>query len=194
MSPASGSSTAAANRARRRSTETMLTRVRDAVNYLHRCKLPLTVAAVARRAEVSRTFLYTNPDARTLLQRAGAAAAARRTRDRDTRDADAEMSWRERAFNAEDGLKAAHQEISSQRRQIAELMGQVRDLQQHWDDQTIARIMSENTDLKRRIRTLDGDNRDLTERLQAARSNGRFADRRIAQLEAGLLQQPPPPG
>jgi chromosome segregation ATPase len=97
-----------------------------------------------------------------------------------------EATWRERALNAEDALKAAHAEITTQRTRIGELLGQVRDLEAEWTKEAIARITTENTTLKQRVRQLTTDNRTLEERLQAARSNNRFADRRIAQLEAGL--------
>jgi len=40
--------------------------------------------------------------------------------------------------------------------------------------------------LKQRVRQLTADNRTLDERLNAARSNLRFQDRRIADLEARL--------
>jgi hypothetical protein len=42
--------------------------------------------------------------------------------------------------------------------------------------------------LKQRLRQLTKDNRALDERLQAARSNSRFQDRRIAQLKAHLFE------
>jgi hypothetical protein len=38
------------------------------------------------------------------------------------------------------------------------------------------------------LRHLTQENRVLEERLQAARSNSRFADRRIAQLEAQIAE------
>ena len=62
------------------------------------------------RAVVSRTFLYENPDARALMEAAGTAHTARRQRDQAAQDSKAEASWRERALNAEDALKAAHDE------------------------------------------------------------------------------------
>jgi len=46
---------------------------------------------------------------------------------------------------------------------------------------------TENTTLKQRVRHLSDENRTLSERLQAARSNTRFQDRHIAQLEAELI-------
>ena len=66
-------------------------------------------------------------------------------------------------------------------------MGQARDADSEWTPQ----ITTENTTLKQRVRQLTHDNRALQERLQAARSNVRFADRGIAQLETQLLDHPP---
>lgn len=100
----------------------------------------------------------------------------------DERDA----TWRERALNAEDALKAAHAEILAQRTRIGELLGQIRDLQAEWTEEAIQRITTENTTLKQRVRQLTADNRTLDERLKAARSNLRFQDRRVADLEARI--------
>ncbi len=161
--------TAAAIEARRRATGQKLGQVRDAIAWLRRSKAPLTYPAVARRAAVSRTFLYENPDARTLMEAAGTAHTAQRKRDQAAQDSTAEAPWRERALNAEDALKAAHDEIRAQRT-------------------AIQRMTTENTTLKQRVRQLTADNRTLAERLEAARSNNRFADRRIAQLEAQLAE------
>ena len=101
-------------------------------------------------------------------------------------DDEREATWRERALNAEDALKAAHAEITAQRTRIGELLGQVRDLEAEWTEEAIQRITTENTTLKQRVRQLTADNRTLDERLKAARSNLRFQDRRIADLEARI--------
>ena len=53
--------------ARRRSTQAALGRVRDAITRLRREKTQVSVAAVSRRADVSRTFIYGNPDARAAV-------------------------------------------------------------------------------------------------------------------------------
>jgi transposase len=116
-----------------------------------------------------------------------AGGTAHRARAAAGRHAQQEASWRERALNTEAALKAAHAEIRAQRDRIAILMGQARDAESEWTPEAIARITTENTTLKQRLRQLTQDNRALQERLQAARSNVRFADRRIAQLEAQLL-------
>ena len=183
-------STEAALAARRRSTENALGRVRDAITRLRREKTQVSVAAVSRRADVSRTFLYSNPDARAAVAAAIAAAGEQRTRILDEQDDEREATWRERALNAEDALKAAHAEILAQRARIGKLLGQARDLQSEWTQDNIQRITTENTTLKQRVRTLTAGNRALDEKLKAARENLRFHDKRIAGLEAQLA----PPG
>jgi hypothetical protein len=179
-------STDAALAARRRATEAALKRVHDAITRLRREKDQVSVAAVARRAGVSRTFLYNNPDARTAVAVALVDAGERRVQMAAAQDDEQEATWRERALNAEDGLKAAHAEILAQRTRIGGLLGQVRDLESEWTQEAIARVTTENTSLKQRVRQLTTDNRTLEERLTAARSALRFHDKRVAALEAQL--------
>jgi len=125
-----------------------------------------------------------NAEARALIGE----AAGQRSQAQAQADAQQEASWRERALNAEAALKTAHAEIRAQRERIAALMGQIRDLEHEWPQETAQRVITENTTLKQRVRQLTQDNRTLEERLQAARSNNRFADRRIAQLEAQIVE------
>ena len=178
--------TAAALAARRRHTQIALGRVHDAIARLRREKTPVSVAAVARRADVSRTFLYTNPDAKTAVAQAIQESGDQRSRLLAETDDSRDASWRERALNAEDALRAARAEILAQRTRIGELLGQIRDLETEWTQDAVERITTENTTLKQRVRQLTADNRALDERLKAARSNLRFQDRRIADLEARL--------
>ncbi|GAA4038036.1 hypothetical protein GCM10023063_41400 [Arthrobacter methylotrophus] len=178
--------TAAAQAARRRKTETALERVHQAIARLRREKARVSVAAVARRADVSRTFLYDNFEARTAIATAMAEAGEHRPRMLADQDSERELTWRERALNAEDGLKAAQAEILTQRTRIGELLGQIRDLQAEWTEEAVQRITTENTTLKQRVRQLTAENRALDERLKAARSNLRFQDRRVADLEAQI--------
>jgi hypothetical protein len=179
--------TAAALASRRRDSRAALDRVHTAIAHLQRQHTLVTVAAVARHARVSRTFLYTNPDARTALDTTKHQATQHRPDTGRTGDP-REASWRERALNAEAALKNANTEIIAQRDRIAELLGRTRDLEAEWTDESLARITSENTSLKQRVRQLTTDNRTLDERLTAARSNLRFHDRRIAELEAQLAE------
>jgi len=178
--------TAAAQAARRNSTQAALGRVQDAISRLRREKLPVTVAAVSRRAAVSRTFLYENPEARSTVAAAIADTDQRRGQALADLQDQHEATWRERALNAEDALKSANAEILTKRTRIGELLGQIRDLQAEWTEEAIQRITTENTTLKQRVRQLTTDNRTLEERLTAARSNLRFQDRRVADLEAKL--------
>jgi chromosome segregation ATPase len=178
--------TAAALAARRSSTRAALGRVHDAISRLRKEKMPVSVAAVGRRAGVSRTFLYENPEARAAVAAAVAGADERRGQALADLEDPQKTTWRERALNAEDSLKATNAEILTQRTRIGELLGQIRDLQAEWTEEAIQRITTENTTLKQRVRQLTTDNRTLEERLTAARSNLRFQDRRVADLEAQL--------
>lgn len=159
--------TAAALAARRRDTQNAIGRVNDAIARLRREKSPVSVAAVARRAGVSRTFLYTNQDAKTAVSK-----AVRKTADKPRRllaesDDSREATWRERALNAEDGLKTAHAEIRAQRTRIGELLGKIRDLEAEWTHDARQRVTTENTTLKQRVRQLSTYNRTLDERLKS---------------------------
>jgi hypothetical protein len=174
--------TAAANQARRLATQQKLQQVRDAIASIRRARTPLTYPAIARQAGVSRTFLYANPDARALISQAASKAGGQQARARAGDRDEQEPSWRERALNAEAALKAAEAEIRAQRHRMAILLGQIRDLEQDLAPEAAQRSITENTTLKARVRQLTSDNRTLEQRLEAARSNARFADRRIAQL------------
>jgi chromosome segregation ATPase len=184
----SPSRTQAANQARQQAIAGKLQRIRDTLRHMRRDHVPVTYPAVARRAEVSRTFLYQNAKANALVTEAITSNASRRQQAQAKQDTQAEVSWRERALNAEDALKTSHAEIRTQRNRIAVLMGQARDLQAQYGEDTAQRLATENTTLKQRVRQLIQDQRSLEEKLQAARSNNRFADRRIADLEAQLLE------
>ncbi|MFJ4858991.1 DUF6262 family protein [Streptomyces sp. NPDC088730] len=179
--------TAAALTARRRKTEAALERVHQAIARLRREKAQVSVAAIARRADVSRTFLYDNVEARAAVAAAMEQAGERRSLMLAEQDDEREATWRERALNAEEALKAAHTEILSQRSRIGELLGRIGDLEAEWTEEAIQRIATENTTLKQRVRQLTTDNRTLDERLKAARSNLRFQDRRVADLEAQIV-------
>ena len=185
------SQTAAANQARRKRTEEKLGGVAYAIAQLQRRRLPVTYPAIAARAGVSRTFPYDNPAARDLVTAAITRAGSQRQHDTATRDAEAEASWQQRALNAEQALKAAHAEIRAQRTRIGELLGQLRDIEHERDSDATSRLGAENATLRQRIRDLTAGQRTLEERLQAARSNNRFLDKRIADLEAQVLAPEP---
>lgn len=107
--------TAAAHAARRRKTAKALERVRQTIARLQREKAQVSVVAVARRADVSRTFLYGNAEAREMVAAAITSARARQNQVLAEQDDAREATWRERALNAEQALKAAYAEVLAQR-------------------------------------------------------------------------------
>jgi hypothetical protein len=101
-----------------------------------------------------------NLEARSTVAAAIAAIAdanARRGQALVEQDEQHEATWRERALNAKDALKAANTEILTQRTHIGELLGQIRDLQPEWTEEAIQRVTTENTTLKQRVRQLTTD-------------------------------------
>ena len=180
--------TAAAIASRRQTAEAMLDRVREALARMERSRAPITVAAVARQADVSRAFLYQNSQAKDLIAQASTRSGVGREQDREDADARLTASWRERALNAEDGLKTALGEVRTQRDRIGELLGRIRDLEQDLPKDAVQRVMTENTALKRQIQQLTGERRGLEDRLKGARENNRFLDKRVAELEAQLAE------
>jgi hypothetical protein len=181
---------AAAIAARHRQTQRKLADVQSAIAQLRRETERLTVTAIARRASVSNTFLYENPQARAMAQDAVAATHTRRAR-RSTEEHDRiEATWRERALNAEEGLTLAHNEIRTQRDRIGTLMGQLRDMEKaSGNGESVQAMTTENATLKRRVRQMTTDHRALQERLEGCRANLRFAENRIAELEAELADR-----
>ncbi|MFI1408780.1 DUF6262 family protein [Streptomyces sp. NPDC020707] len=188
--------TAAAIAARRQQTTDKLTRVEKAISQLRRERGRLAVRAIAERADVSATFLYENPDARALVQQAVTDSKSRHDRRMAERHEQIEASWRERALNAEAELTRTQNELLTQRQRIGELMGQLRDVDQMVPGESVQKLTTENTTLKRRIQQVTQEHRKLQERLEGARTNLRFADKRIADLELQLLesQQAAPAG
>ncbi|MEU0009596.1 DUF6262 family protein [Streptomyces sp. NPDC006314] len=65
-----------------------------AITRLRREKAQVRVAAVARRADVSRTFLYDNAEARAAVAAAITQAGERRSRTLAEQDGEREATWR----------------------------------------------------------------------------------------------------
>ncbi|MFF4551053.1 DUF6262 family protein [Streptomyces sp. NPDC001435] len=185
--------TTAAHAARQQQTRHKLAQVDTAIAQLRRERGRLTVRAIAARAGVSATFLYENSQARTRVQAAVADSRSRHDQAAIATTERIEATWRERALNAEAELTRAQKEIFAQRQRIGELMGRLRDLDQTVPGESVQALVSENTSLKHRVQQLTREHRLLQERLEGSRSNLRFADKRIADLEAQLLELQPPP-
>jgi hypothetical protein len=140
--------------------------VQDALRRLRRDRTRVTFRGVAARAGVSRTFLYENPEARRLVQDAIATATRNAVSPSSSRTA----RLRRPGGNAHSTPKTLSQprlgKILQQRQRIADLLGQIRDLEQTWSQDSLQRLTTENTSLKQRIRQLTDDNHTLDERLR----------------------------
>ncbi|MFD4220473.1 DUF6262 family protein [Streptomyces griseus] len=180
--------TAAAIAARRQQTQDKLTRVGKAIAQLRRERGRLAVRAIAERADVSATFLYENPEARALVQQAVTDSKSRHDRRAGAKYEQIEASWRERALNAEAELTRTQGEVLVQRQRIGELMGQLRDIDQMVPGESVQHLTTENTTLKRRLQQVTQEHHKLRERLEGARTNLRFSDKRIADLEVQILE------
>jgi chromosome segregation ATPase len=191
--PTTSPRTASAIQARRNATDAMMDRIAQALQQMRRERAHITVAAVARRASVSRTFLYQNEVARTLLAKALGEGINNRARDESALTAQVEATWKERALNAESELKRLYAEIALQRNRIGELLGQLRDLESDLPEDGAQRLITENHTLKGQVRQLTREHRRLEDRLAGSRDNTRFLDKRIAALEAQLLECLGPP-
>lgn len=187
MKKSSVNRTEAATTARRSATSIRLARLDKTLRQITTEGTDVSVAAIARRAHVSRTFLYQNPTARQLLADFLADSEGNRHRADVERSKQIEASWRERALNSEDSLRESHREIATQRNTIADLLGRIRDLESDLPADGAQRLITDNTTLKRRNRQLEHDAARLHERLQAARQNNHSLDSRVADLEAQLL-------
>lgn len=161
-----------------------MARIGEVLDRMLKTRTTITFAAVAKQAGVSRTFLYEHAEARAAVGSAMNRAEGGRIQARQDEHDALEAAWKERALNAEDALKAAHNEILMQREQIGDLLGQVRDLQTQWTEEDLIRVVNDNSNMKKQVRRLNDENTKLQNKLTAARDNVRFADRRIAALEA----------
>lgn len=181
--------TQAAIQARKTNTHNLIEKVLTTVKQMTREQAVITPTTVARRAQVSRTFLYQNNDARKIINDAHAAVATQKANNQSGHAAAIEQSWRERALNAESGLTNSHKEIELQRKTIGELLGRIRDLEADLPEDGVQRVLNENATLRRQVRELDQQIKTSNERLQAARNNNRSLDIRLSELEVQLTEQ-----
>ncbi len=131
--------TAAAIKARREATQALAACVEQSLTAMRRAGVPITVAAIARDASVSRTFICQNPNARSLISAALRQDDTSLLASRDDHAANAEASWHRRALNAEDALREAGKRLSQQQANIGKLLGRIRDLETEWPEGSLAR-------------------------------------------------------
>jgi hypothetical protein len=169
--------------ARRRDSTVKVAAVQKAVNLLGRTGAPMTRAALAQLAGVSRSFTYENEEARTII-----AAAQRRTKAEgegrmETVTAQQEASCRERALNAEDQVHKLRHELTTQRRLVSDLMRQLREPDGTWSEHDRERLRREHGILLSERNQLVLERDDLKRKLNGARANiSRLTERRVTEL------------
>lgn len=169
--------------ARRREATTKVASVEKAVKLLGRTGAPITRAAVSKLAGVSRSFTYENEHARAIIAAAQARTQARAEVRVETLTAQQEASWRERALNAEEEVRKLRQEVTTQRRLVGDLIGQLREPDGTWVEHDRDRLRKENELLVSERNQLVGERDDLRRRLDGARANvSRLNERRVTEL------------
>ena len=175
---------AAMGAARRRDGETKRRRAAEALAAMTSSGEPITFPAVARRAGVSVTLLYTDEE----LARAITTARDRHRqagRDRawrlPARALVTEPSLRTDLANAKEQVRRLSEEVEVLRGRLARDLGAQADLARGRIDgslldqleQRAAELEAENSSLRPRIAGLEGELHDLAEDLQAARAMNR---------------------
>lgn len=169
--------------ARRRDSTTKVAAVQKAVSLLGRAGAAMTRAAVSQLAGVSRSFTDENEEARTIIAAAQARTNASAEARMETMTAQQEASWRERALNAENHVRKLRQEVTTQRRLVGDLIGQLREPDGTWIEHDRDRIRNERDILLSERNQLVRDRDDLQRKLNGARSNiSRLAERRVTEL------------
>lgn len=169
--------------ARRRDATTKVAAVEMTVKLLGRTGSPVTRAAVSKLAGVSRSFTYENEEARAIIAAAQARTQARIEARPEEVTAEQEASWRERALNAEDQVRKVRQELTTQRRLVSDLMGQLREPDGTWVEQERDRLRKENELVCSQRNQLLRERDDLQRRLEGARANvSRLSERRVTEL------------
>jgi len=169
--------------ARRRDATTKVAAVEKAVKLLGRTGAPVTRAAVSNLAGVSRSFTYENDQARTVIAAAQARTQSRAEVRVETLTAEQEASWRERALNAEEEVSRLRREITTQRRLVGDLMGQLREPDGTWLEHDRDQLRRENEVLVTERNQLVGERTELARRLDGARANvSRLNERRVTEL------------
>jgi small-conductance mechanosensitive channel len=157
-------------KARRADSEAKVQAVERAIRALARAGLPITVSAVATHAQVSRSFVYDNPDAAKVFMAASTRSKAKARAHRDEA-MDAETApWRERALNAEDALRLARSQLVEARREVADLLGQLRDPDGTWLREDRERLLRERETLTKERNELRQSLRRAETQRDSARS------------------------
>jgi len=157
--------------------------VGKAVKALGRTGAPVTRVGVAQLAGVSRSFTYENDAANSIIAEAQTRAQAHAEGHIEKSTAQDEASWRERALNADDEIRALRRELGTQRRTVGDLFGQLREPDGTWIEHDRNRLRQENDHLLSERNQLLRERNELQQRLDGARANIlRLHERRVQEL------------
>jgi chromosome segregation ATPase len=135
---------------------------------------------------VSRSFTYENDTARAVITEAQAKTQARVTDRVETMTAQQEASWRERALNGEDQIRTLRRELITERRLVADLMGQLRQPDGTWVEDDRNRLRDQNQHLVAERDRLARERNELQRKLDGARANvTRLNSHHVADLFPG---------
>lgn len=174
----------ALRRARRHDSRTKRQRAADAVDAMEQTGEPISFPAVARRAGVSVSLLYADPD---LTARIATARDRQRQAGRDrawrlpARSLVTEQGLRAELANAKDRARRLAQEVTVLRDRLARQLGSDADLARGRAlsplldqlEQRAADLEADNNRQRQRIAQLEAEARELTDTLEAARAMNR---------------------
>lgn len=192
---------AALRRARRHDSRIKRQRAAEAIDALEHAGQPITFPAIARRAGVSVSLLYTDAQlatriatARDRQQQAGHA----QTWQLPVRSLITEQSLRADLANAKEQARQLTEEVTLLRQRLAHDLGRNADLARGQDtnpllaqlEQRAAQLEADNHRLHRQVARQDDQIRDLTDTLDAARATNRDL---MNQLNRGTAPPRPTP-
>ncbi|TXI53998.1 DUF6262 family protein [Mycolicibacter arupensis] len=167
--------------ARKKDSQSKLASVERALKRLLKQKVTeVDKSQLAALAGCSRTFLYQNKDARTLIAQAEARIKACPLKDAPTSDVVDEANWRERALFAEQQLRIFREKNSSLSRTVADLLGQLRDPDGTWVEDDREQLRQQNEALRAVLAEERLARSEAERRLEASRSNVRNLRQREA--------------
>jgi chromosome segregation ATPase len=175
---------AALRRARRLDSRVKRQRATDAIGALEQAGEPITFPAVARRARVSVSLLYTDPELATRIATARDRqhqAGDRQTWKQPVRSLVTEQSLRTDLANAKEQVRQLTEEVALLRQRLAQDLGATADIARGLDtnpvltqlEQRAAELEADNHQLRRQATRQDEQIRELTDTLDAARATNR---------------------
>lgn len=196
----------ALRRSRRRDSATKRRLAAQALQAMIDSGEPITFPAVARRAGVSVTLLYSDPD---LVARLSEARTRQQTAGRDrawrlpARSLVTEQSLRADLANANDQIHRLREEVAVLRERLSRSLGEEADqasgrttsplLDQL--EQRTATLESDNAELREQVTRLEAELREANETLEAARAMNRqfINDMNRSAASGPDTQDPSPP-